>query len=334
MKALVIEKPHLAVVKEVPYPHPKPGEITVKVERSGICGTDLHIFEGEYVSPYPIIPGHEFSGVVHEVGDGVEQFKPGDRVAADPNLFCGRCKYCLTHRANQCERFGAVGVTINGSMAEFVAVPAKNAVLLPDSMSFAEGAFIEPLACVVQGMNQLQLKAGSRVILFGAGAMGQQLVQAISRSGASELVVVDVSQEKLDLAMKYGATKALLSGELQQSGKTLFPDGFDAVVDATGIPAVIEQAFQYLGPSATFLQFGVASPNDVVRLSPFQLYRLEWKLVGTMAINYTFLPAMQWLKEGRFHVEPLISRTITLEEAVRFFHGERYPNDLKIQIQL
>lgn len=333
MKALVIEGPRRAVVKEVPYPAPKRGEVTIQVKNVGICGTDFHIFEGEFISPYPIIPGHEFSGIVYEVGEGVTGLQPGDRVSADPSLFCGACEFCLTHRSNQCENWQALGNTVNGSMAEYVAVRAGNVVKLPDSMSFEEGAFIEPLACVVHGMNRLQLQVGSRVLLFGAGAMGQQLVQAMARAGASELVVVDVAQEKLDMALRYGATKGVLSRNLEaELGKETYPYGFDAVVDVTGIPAVIEQALNYLGPTGKYLQFGVTAESASIRINPFKLYNKDWTLLGSMAINQTFIPAFHWLKEGRIDVRPLISRTITLEETVEFLEKPKAPDLMKVQI--
>ncbi|MFC4599783.1 zinc-dependent alcohol dehydrogenase family protein [Cohnella hongkongensis] len=331
MKALVIEKPHHAAVKDVPYPAPGAGEVTIKVENVGICGTDFHIFEGEYISPYPIVPGHEFSGVVHEVGEGVKAFRPGDRVTADPSLFCGECEYCLTHRGNHCANWGALGNTVDGSMAEYVKVPAKNVVKIPDDMSFEEAAFVEPMACVVHGMNRLDLKAGNRVILFGAGAMGLQLVQSLARAGASELVVVDVSRDKLKLALELGATRGVLSAELKRED---YPGGFDAVIDVTGIPAVIEKEFDYIGPAGKFLQFGVTPQNAEIRISPFKLYQKDWTLIGSMAINHTFLPALNWVKEGRIRLKPLISKTIRLEEAAEFLAKPKDPNLFKVQIKL
>src|SRR5699024_8954685 len=175
MKALVIEKPYTAAVKEVPYPTVGADDVIIKVESVGICGTDVHIFQGEFLSPYPIIPGHEFSGTVHEVGENVQDVHVGDRVTADPSLFCGHCEFCLTNRGNQCENWGAIGNTVDGSMAEYVRVPSRNVVKIPASMTFPEAAFIEPMACVVHAMNRLQMHVGDKVILFGAGAMGQQL---------------------------------------------------------------------------------------------------------------------------------------------------------------
>lgn len=330
MRALIIDKPHEAAVREVPDPKPKPDEVVIQVEQVGICGTDFHIFEGEFLSPYPIIPGHEFSGTIYEVGEQVEGLRPGDRVTADPSLFCGRCRYCLTNRGNQCENWGALGNTVNGSMAELVAVPARNVVRIPDSMSYETAAFIEPIACVVHAMNRLALQAGQSVLLFGAGAMGQQLVQALSRAGASRLAVVDVSENKLALAREMGATETVKAARTDAlTGQT-----FDVVVDATGIPAVIERAFAYLGKTAKYLQFGVTPKTAEIRLNPFDLYHRDWTILGSMAINHTFLPAFDWVKEGRISLEPLVSKVISLEETVEFLAKPKDPELLKVQIKV
>lgn len=333
MKALVIEKPGQAVIKDVPYPKPGSGEVTIEVKQVGICGTDVHIYKGEFLSPYPIIPGHEFSGIIHEVGEDVPGFSVGERVAADPSLFCGKCSYCLTNRGNHCENWGAVGNTVNGSMAEYVKVPYENLVRLPDEMTFEEGAFIEPLACVVYAMHRLQLKVGDQVLLFGAGAMGQQLIQSLKAAGASMLAVVDLSEEKLKMAKEWGATHTFTSKELDLV-RELQPRGFDIVVDATGIPAVIEQAIPFTGPVGKYLQFGVTPADASIKVNPFDLYHKDWTLIGTMAINHTFIPAFHWLKEKRIDVQPLVSKTISLDETISFLAGPREPDLLKVQIKI
>lgn len=335
MKALVIEGPKKASIKEVGYPEYEDNDVVIKVKNVGICGTDFHIYAGEFLSPYPIIPGHEFSGVIDKVGKNVRQFKPGDRVTADPSLFCGECLPCLTHRGNQCKNWGALGNTVDGCFAEYVKVPSRNVVKIPDSMSFEEAAFIEPVACMVHGMNRLQLKAADKVLLFGAGAMGQQLVQALSHLGASDLVVVDVDQSKLQLALQFGATRGILSKDVENElGKEKYPDGFDVVIDATGIPAVVEKAFDYMGPTAKYLQFGVTPDTAKIQISPFKLYNKDWTILGSMAINYTFIPAFNWVKEGRIKVNHLISKTITLEEAVDFLGKQKSPDLMKVQIKV
>jgi len=337
MKALVIEGPRRAAVREVPVPVPGDDEVLIRVVRAGICGTDVHIFRGEYLSPYPIVPGHEFSGTVVRVGKNVTGFAAGDRVTAEPNIHCGHCVYCLTHRGNHCDNWQAVGVTRHGAMAEYVAVPARNVFKLPDGMSFAVGAFIEPMACVVLALNRLQPAAGSRALLFGAGAMGQQLIQALAHCGVAELVVVDLSAKKLALARERGATKTVLGSELDREREALmadFPRGFDIVVDATGIPAVIEQALAFLGPAGKFLQFGVTARDATIRLKPFDLFNRDWTLIGSMATNNTFHAALQWAKAGRVELEPLVTRVIRLEDVAEVLEHGAGPEDLKVQVEV
>jgi 2-desacetyl-2-hydroxyethyl bacteriochlorophyllide A dehydrogenase len=335
MKACVIEGPRRAAVREVPIPAPGPGEVLIRVERAGICGTDVHIYKGEYVSPYPVIPGHEFSGTIAGLGEGADQFRIGDRVTAEPNIHCGRCTYCLSHRGNHCESWQAVGVTRNGAMAEYVTVPVGNVFRLPDGMSFAEGAFIEPLACVVHAMNRLQPAPGARTLLFGAGAMGQQLIQALVHAGVSDLAVIDISEGKLAMAAEWGATRTFLSGQYDEAELLEdFPRGFDIVVDATGIPKVIEQALKYLGPAGKYLQFGVTARTAAIQLSPFDLFQRDWTLIGSMATNNTFQQALQWAKAKRIRLEPLVTSVIGLDDLPHLFeHGAR-PDDLKVQIQI
>lgn len=335
MKALVIEAPGRAVVKDVPYPEPGPGELTIKVENCGICGTDVHIYKGEYLSPYPLIPGHEFSGVIHGIGVGVTGWEIGDRVSADPNINCGACQYCHTQRANHCENWNAIGVTLNGAMAEYVRIPAREAVKIPEGMDFETAAFIEPMACVVHGMNRLQMKVADRVLLFGAGAMGQQLIQAVVRAGASEVVAVDISENKLNMARRFGATRVIESKYLDQElGTGKHRHVFDVVIDVTGIPKVIEKAIDYMGPAGKFLQFGVTGAEDMIQISPFKLFNRDWTLLGSMAVNYSFLPALHWLQEGRIDVKPIISKVISLEEAVEFFSQPPEPETMKVQIKI
>ncbi|WAH37962.1 zinc-dependent alcohol dehydrogenase family protein [Alicyclobacillus dauci] len=333
MKALVIEGPKTAVIQEVPYPTPGEKEVTIRVKRCGICGTDFHIYQGEFLSPYPLIPGHEFSGVVEEVGPGVTQFTKGDRVAVDPSLFCGECEFCLTHRGNHCVNWGATGDTVNGALAEFVKVPAQNVFKLSNDLSFAAGAMIEPLACVVHGVNRLELKVGQSVLIFGAGSMGQLLTQALSRAGAGELVVVDVDQSKLDVALAHGATAGYLSQNIDQAlSHRVGHAGFDVVIDVTGIPAVIETEFKYVAPTGTFMQFGVAPEKSSVSINPFDVYHKDLRIIGSMAINRTYGAAVNWINAGRFDIDSLISTVVSLEEIPALLEGGKASNVMKIQV--
>jgi threonine dehydrogenase-like Zn-dependent dehydrogenase len=174
----------------VPVPELAPGELLVRVMASGICGIDVHISEGEYLGSYPIIPGHEFAGVIEKVGDAVTHFKPGDRVAVEPNLPCDNCVNCLNNRQNFSLNWQAVGVTLPGGMAQYVCVPEKAAFDIGD-LPFEQGAFMEPLLCVLHGLERLDLAVAAKVAVLGAGSIGLLLLQCLHLQGAAHVVVID-----------------------------------------------------------------------------------------------------------------------------------------------
>ncbi|MFC3882141.1 zinc-dependent alcohol dehydrogenase family protein [Bacillus songklensis] len=334
MKAAVYNGPHNMTIEEVPYPVPGPGEITVKVHCSGICGTDYHILEGDFISPYPLVGGHEFAGTVFEIGEGVEGWYLGERVSVDPSVYCGKCYHCRNNQFNHCKNWNAIGVTLNGAFAEYVKVPAKNLYRMKDSMTFEEGALVEPMSCVAYALERVNVKFGEKVLIFGAGPMGLMLVQAIRTSGASEVVLVDIADEKLETAKRLGATSAYKSdAQLEEKiGGKQYPNGFDIVVDATGIPAVIENMFTFAGPGARILQFGVAPNNARISINPFDIYHKDWKYLGTMALKFNFYQALYMIEEKRVDVSSLVTKKIDLHEFVDYMSQPKSPEDCKVLV--
>lgn len=315
MRAVVFPAPETVSVERVPDPAPRRDEVVVQVAVSGLCGTDLHIYRNEYMSHFPVIPGHEFGGVIAQVGQEVTGFRPGDRVAVDPNLYCGHCHFCRSEQSNHCLNWEGIGITRPGSFAEYVAAPARACYRLPDNLSDAQAACVEPVACVVHSLKRIRLSPGDEVLIFGAGPMGLLLVQALRHMGASQVVVVEKQPDRLALAGHLGAGATVLSGPDQAEAlRELAPYGFGVVVDATGVPAVIEQAFQYLKPRGQYLQFGVVPRDARISWSPYDLFRHDWTVVGSFALCYTFQPAIAWLSSGIVRVEPLISHTLPLTE--------------------
>ena len=207
MRAIVLDRPGSFRVTEVPDPTPGEGQIVVKVDACGICGTDIHIMDGEFPpTPYPITPGHEFSGTIAAVASDVRTGLPvGAKVAVDPSLYCGYCRRCRSGRDNLCENWAAIGDTVDGAFAEYVAVPAANAHLLPDGIDGQLGAMIEPLACAVHGLRRLGGVFGDTVVLTGAGTMGLLLLQLLVHAGAGPVTVVDRVPDRLEVARKLGA---------------------------------------------------------------------------------------------------------------------------------
>lgn len=327
MKAAVIEKPGEISVRDVPAPRPDPGHVVIQVGACGICGTDLHIAAGEFPpSPYPLIPGHEFAGTVTEVGDDVHTgIAPGDRVAVDPSLFCGHCRQCRRGRGNLCANWGAIGDTVDGAFAEYVAVPATTCYRLPDTLSFAQGALVEPVSCAVHGVRRLGVAAGERILVIGAGTMGLIMTQLLAASGA-RVSVVDLMESKLPLAESLGAA------EVATSVDDLPKRAFDAAVDVTGTPPAIEDAFNSLDRGGRLQIFGVAADDASVNLSPFRIYNDEITVVGSMAVLHSYGDALELVADGIVQTEPLVSHTFALDEFEQALSMMRSGATIKAQV--
>ncbi len=332
MRAFAITAPRQGEVREIPIPEPGPGETIVKVAFCGLCGTDYHIWDGDFISKaFPLTNGHEASGVVVAVGSGVAAWKEGDRVAVDPTLYCGECYFCRRRQGNHCEHWGAIGDTTTGALAEFVRVPARNLYRVEDHETLEHAAFTEPLACVVWGVERLRVTPGDKVLVFGAGPIGGMLTQMLAMSCTANVTVVDVMEEKLAVARTMGATATRVAGpDLRPELMDLTSGhGYDIVVDCTGVAAVIEGMFAYAGPAAKIMFFGVASPSAAIKVTPFDVYHQDWQILGSMAINYTYQQARDLLAAGRIDVAPLLTHVVGLDDVAGILGRPKTATELK-----
>ena len=320
MRAVIIEAPGKIVVGTVPDPTPQPDELIIRVGACGICGTDLHLVDGESpLATYPLIPGHEFAGEVVAVGKNVAprndttalRVDLGARLKIKKNIYCGRCNFCRTGHENLCLNYAALGVTKSGALAEYVAVPAAQAYVLPETISLREAALIEPISCAVHGMHQLQSRSGDTFLIVGAGTMGLLLLQLALRGGASRVAVVDLNRQRLARAEQLGASSVQtdLKNALMDE-----PLGFDCVIDATGIASVIEDAFVAVKRGGTLMIFGVAPHEATISLSPFRIYNQEITIVGSMAVLFSFQPALDLLRGGVINTQAMLTTTFLLEQ--------------------
>ncbi len=335
MKAVLFPQAETISVETVPDPRCAPDEVIVKVANSGICGTDIHIYRNEYMSQFPLIPGHEFSGTVVEMGKEVTDLQMGDRVVVDPNLYCGHCDFCRNEQANHCSNWQGIGITRSGGFAEYVNVPAKAAYKLPDSLSDTQAAFVEPLACVVWALKRLSVYPADKILLLGSGPMGLLLIQALRHGNASQITAVDRQPARLQLAQQMSANQTVIAdAEQPKHLKDIAPNGYDVVIDATGVPAVIEGAFQYLRPRGQFLQFGVTPMTAKIQISPYEIFRNDWTIIGSFALCYTFLPAMAWLENGVIDVTPLVSHQLMLSDFATGFEQFMAGETLKVHLKI
>ena len=310
MRALVLDRPGSFRVADLPDPTPRAGEVVVRVDCCGICGTDLHILAGEFPpTPYPITPGHEFAGTVVAHGADIKPDLPvGVRVAVDPSLLCGHCRRCRAGRNNLCENWGAIGDTVDGAFAEYVAVPAVNAYRLPDHIDGQSGAMAEPLSCAVHGVRRLGPVAGDAAVVIGAGPMGLLLLQLLLHGGAGPVAVVDRVPGRLDVARKLGAAQAVTDASALGGAR------FHVAIDATGVPEAIETAIGLLDRGGRMLIFGVSPAGATIGVSPFRVYNDELTIVGSMAVLRSFGQAVDLLASGAVDPRPLLGEPLQLDD--------------------
>ncbi|CAN5884565.1 zinc-dependent alcohol dehydrogenase family protein [soil metagenome] len=331
MKAVVVEQPGSVCVREVPDPEVGPNNVLIRVAACGICGTDIHILDGEFPpTVYPIVPGHEFSGTVEQIGAQVTGIEPGDRVGVDPTLNCGECFFCQRGLGNLCERWNAVGVgKAWGAFAEYVAVPARTVYPLPEGMSFKAGALIEPVACVVHGFHLLQPKPGDMYCIYGAGPKGLQNAQVARFFGASMVALIDTNLRRQEIARSFGFE--VVGGSLEEV-RHVAPRGFDIVFEATGKTKVAERAIDAVIRRGKLLQFGVCPPGETAAFDMFKIYNEEITIIGTMAILNSYGPAIDVLNAGAIDTEKMLTHTFPLEQFEEAVALVRRGEGLKVQV--
>jgi len=322
MRAYQIFKP--GIIKEVLLDkkkmlNPPPGWISIRVSASGICGTDLHIFLGEYLGNYPIIPGHEFSGNVVAIGNKVDRFQIGDRVAVEPNLSCGLCDACLRNCQNFCENWQAIGVTMPGGMATHVMVP-QQAVFNIRDLSFEEAAFMEPLSCVIHGVELIESTLGThsalgaRILLIGTGPIGMLLLRTLTNIGPAELDIVEKNKSRRNFAA------AERSGQVFSDFSQVKKEYYDIVVDATGVIPVLEKCIIYARPTGKILFFGVPPRGKVMAIEPFRLFNKQLTILSSYTSLRNSRQAIDLISTRRIIVKDLISHRLPLNKLENGIH--------------
>ncbi len=313
-------------VRELDFPAAlAPHEVLVKNMACGICGTDVHIYHGEKGSAEvmpPVILGHEFSGIVEKVGAAVTGVKPGDHVAVDPNIYCGRCRPCRMGHKQNCENLFALGVNVNGGFAEYSVCPDTQCYKVDAALDFDVAAMAEPLACVVHGIDQAAIVPGETVLVIGGGAIGLMMVQMAKRAGAACVVLSEPVKMRQKIGLKVGADYAIdpLEEDIQtRLTKLTGLSGADVVIECVGRPAAVTQAFAAAGPGCRILLFSVPGVDSRVEIPLFDVYKKELTIVGSMINPDTHQRAVNLLNGGSLKIRELITHTYglsQLEEAV------------------
>lgn len=328
MKAAVFEKVGVIKVKEVPIPEIGDDDVLIKVKYTGICGTDWSIYNGWYsADKLPMIPGHEFSGVIAEVGKNATGLKKGDRVTADINMSCGSCFYCIRGEKLLCDHFTQLGIHTDGTFAEYVRAPAAQVHILPENLSFEEGAFIEPVSCVIHAAKALDARLGSSVAIIGCGLGVLHARMAVLRACAPVIIFGD-NRKRLQIAKEMGADYAIhiadVDDPVQEVMRLTHGRGADYAIEAVGAVKTYEQAFAMLRRGGKLSAFGITGEQDVMKMRPFEFVLGEKKVTGSCAgVGSDWPDAMTLISSGRINPKPLFSMKIPLEDLEWALHEIR-----------
>jgi L-iditol 2-dehydrogenase len=325
-------------IREVAEPAAKAGELKVKVHAAGICGTDIHIMLDEYPSNFPVILGHEFSGIVEAVGEGVQGFVPGDRVVSlTAVVTCGHCSYCHEGLLMLCEKRLSIGSGVNGAMADYVIVPADLAFKIPQAVSLDEAALCEPLACVVRSViERATVKAGDYVLVSGPGTMGLLTMQLAMASGGKVVVTgTSVDKDRLQLASELGAFAVIdVEAEDVYHKTAMITDGlgFDVAFECAGAAPSADTCLKLLKKTGLYVQVGLfgkkisfdmdlALKKEIVMTNSYASERTSW------------VRALRLLELRQVNVNPLISAKLPLAEWQRGFEMAINKEGYKILLQ-
>ena len=336
MKAAVLYKPGDVKLVEVKDPQPGPGEVLIRIIACGVCGTDHSLFVGGFPAIYPVVIGHEFSGVVTATGEGVKNLSVGDRVTVDPNRVCHRCDYCRMGNEHLCENLSSMGVHIDGADAEYCVMPETNVYKLPDNVSFEEAAFCEPLACAIRGLEMAHVRQGDIVLILGAGGMGNLITQLAARAGAAQVIVSEPIQFRREKALENGATSVIdpLRQDVDAELRKVRRIGADVVFEVAGNLKLQAAAVYYARKGGQVVWFGCSPSDGKIEVNPYYVNDSELKIAGSFNNPFATARAVRMLSGKKVRVDNLISHHIALKDYLDVFKIFGGPDTLKLMVRM
>ena len=339
MKSLLLTEYSKLSIADMPRPEPGPDGVLIRVAACGICGSDVHGYDGSSGRRIPpLVMGHEAAGEVEAVGSAVTKFKAGDRVTFDSTVYCGECIFCKRGEVNLCDRREVIGVSCgdyrrHGAFAEYIVVPERIVYKMPGSMSFPEAAMLEALSVALHAVNVSGVKRGDTALVVGAGMIGLLTMQAIRVSGVARVMIADIDETRLTLGELLGADEALRgTGGLiaAETMKRTGGVGADVVFDAVGRTKTVAESIDSVRKGGTVTLIGNIAPDVTLPLQ--KVVSRQIRLQGSAASSGEYPRAMELMASGRIQVRPLITAVAPLEEGPRWFerlHAQE-PNLMKI----
>ena len=338
MRALVYNSSKNIQIQDVKVPEIGDTDVLIKIKYCGVCGTDIHIYNGDggafEVAP-PLIMGHEFSGVIEKTGSKVKKMKVGDLVTVDPNNMCGECYYCKNAMEQFCENVIGIGTTCDGGFAQYIVVPEKQVFRFKEGMDALTAAMTEPVSCCVHGIDLCNIRPGDEVLVIGGGPIGLMMLQLAKMAGASKIILSEPVAEKRELAIKLGADIAI--NPLQEDVHAVIKENcknINVVIECVGNIHTIDNAIEWAGKGATVMLFGLTGPDEVLRVKPDVIFKKELKLTSSFINPYTFERSVAILESGKLNVKDIISDIVELEDCVKVFEDIKYRRNGKAVIKL
>lgn len=319
-------------LRETERPRPGRGEIVVRNMACGVCGTDVHIYHGEpgsaEVNP-PVVLGHEYAGLVVEVGEGVAELRVGDHVTVDPNIYCGRCPHCRGGKKQLCVNMQAIGVTRDGGFEEYSLVPESQAFRLREDLPWEVGAMAEPVACCVHGIDLAGIRPGNTVAVVGGGAIGLIMVQLAKLSGAAAILLSEPEPARREAGLSVGATAAVdpRAPEAQAWYETA-----DVVIECVGNLSAVQSAFRYAAKGAGIVLFSVPKPEAKFELPLFDVYKKELSIRGSFVNPDTHDRAVALLNAGKLDFSRIITHRLPLEQMDQAIATQMSSESIKVVV--
>ena len=335
MKVALFEKPHSFAVRSTPLRTLLPNEVLLKIQACGVCGTDVHIVEGTSRSTPPVVLGHEFTGVVEEVGLAVHGIAPGQRAAVDPNISCGVCFYCRRGLVHLCDHLKALGVDRDGGLAEYCFVPEKQIYLLPNDMQTEAAAFVEPVSCAIHGIDKAGIKAGDTVVIVGGGTIGLIMLQLAQNAGAGRTILVEPLEQKRQIAAVLKADTIFNPVEVDIKGAIMDIThvGADVVIECVGKPQTAQLSLELARRGGTVEFFGVCPIGEKISVEPNQIYFKELTVVGSYVNPNTFSRSIALLHGGKVRVDAFRIDKFPLDGVLEALAFQREGKTLKSIIE-
>jgi threonine dehydrogenase-like Zn-dependent dehydrogenase len=319
MRAIVIEEPNAIALRDVETPEPGPGEVRVRSVRAGVCRTDLDIVTGA-LDPrwvrFPVVPGHEWSGVVDSVGEGVTGVEPGERVVCEGNIPCLSCPRCRAGDTHLCANYDAVGFTRGGGWGEFVVVPARILHQLPDHVSFDAAVLVEPGSCVVKALDRARIEPAETVGVVGVGAMGALAIRLARLCSPATIVAYGLRDEELELALSLGADSIVnvSTGDAEAETTRLTGGGLDVVVETAGAVAAAELSTRLVREGGRVVLLGIAGQGQELTLPADRIALRDLTVFGSVGYTTAAWARMVGLLRGRLvDLDPLVTHRFPLE---------------------